>query len=130
VAAQYVLDAPVLFSKMRCAELLDPAVAGGNAKVHRHHLFPKQFLEQQGITESPRVNQIANQTMLEWHDNLSIAASDPCEYRPAYLNAMRNPPPGGEKFSEPQIARMVELHALPDSWPEKGYDEFSSSVDA
>ncbi|HSJ74136.1 MAG TPA: ATP-binding cassette domain-containing protein, partial [Miltoncostaeaceae bacterium] len=89
IASLCVLDAPVLFSKMRCAELLDPALMGGSPKVQRHHPFPRKHLEKLGIVDLRQVNQIANLTPLEWHDNLAISAEDPSVYWPAYLEAMR-----------------------------------------
>jgi hypothetical protein len=124
IAALCVLKAPVLFSKMLCAELLDPELAGGKSKLQRHHLFPKHFLEQRGIVDTRDVNQIANLAILEWHDNLAISAKDPAEYWPAYLDALRNPPPGMEPFSEQEIAAMIEFHALPNGWPTMDYTEF------
>lgn len=124
LAALNILDAPVLFSKMRCVELFDPGFTGGRAKVERHHLFPRKYLEGLGITDLRDVNQIANLAVLEWHDNLSIAATDPREYWPAYLEAMRNPPAGMPPFTNAEIAPMTELHALPEDWPELPYEDF------
>ena len=77
LAALNILDARVLFSRMRTSELFDPALAGGKVKVQRHHLFPRKYLEGLGITDLKQVNQIANLAVLEWHDNLSISATDP-----------------------------------------------------
>lgn len=124
LAALNILDAPVLFSKMRCAELFDPALAGGRVKVQRHHLFPRKHLEGLGITDLKQVNQIANLAVLEWHDNLAISAADPSVYWPAYLDAMRNPPDGMAPFTESEIESMIRLHALPDRWPEMPFEEF------
>jgi hypothetical protein len=124
LAALNILDAPVLFSKMRCPELFDPALAGGRIKLQRHHLFPRSYLEAIGITDLKQVNQIANLAVLEWHDNLSISATDPAVYWPGYLDAMRNPPEGMARFTEAEIETMTRLHALPDEWPHVPYEEF------
>lgn len=124
LASLNILDAPVLFSKMRCSELFDPGLTGGKVKVQRHHLFPRKYLEGLGITDHRDVNQIANLAVLEWHDNLSISATDPRIYWPAYLEAMRNPPAGMSSFTEAEIEAMLRLHALPENWPELPYDEF------
>lgn len=123
-AALNILDAPVLFSKMRCAELFDPALAGGRVKVQRHHLFPRKYLEGLGITDLKLVNQIANLAVLEWHDNLAISATDPAEYWSAYLEATRNPSNGMAPFTEAEIESMIRLHALPNEWPDMPFDEF------
>jgi hypothetical protein len=124
LAALDILNAPVLFSKMRCSELVDPVMAGGKAKVQRHHLWPRKYLEGLEIVDLKLVNQIANLTPLEWHDNLAISADNPSEYWPAYLEVMRNPPDGLAPFSEAQIEAMLHYHALPADWPSMGYDEF------
>ena len=103
---------------------MDPTAAAGSSKVQRHHLFPRKYLEQIGVSDTKHVNQIANLALLEWHDNIAISANDPCEYWPRYLDAMRNPPPGMAKFSEAEIAAMLHAHALPADWPEMEYEEF------
>jgi hypothetical protein len=124
LSALDILNAPVLFSKMRCRELLDPASAGGHAKLQRHHLWPRKFLEGLGIVDLKQVNQIANLTPLEWHDNLAISAHDPVHYWPKYLEAMRNASNGLAPFSETEINQMLRYHALPADWPSMSYEEF------
>lgn len=124
LAALNILDAQVLFSKMRCSELLDPVLAGGRPKLQRHHLFPKKYLEGIGITDVKQVNQIANLALLEWHDNLAIGANDPSEYWPAYLEAMRSSADGMPHFGEAEIERMLRYHALDENWPQMSYDDF------
>lgn len=124
LAALNILDAPVLFSKMRCAELFDPSLAGSKVKVQRHHLFPRKYLEGLGVVDLKQVNQIANLAVLEWHDNLAISATDPAEYWPAYLEVMRDSPAGMAPFSDTEIATMIRLHALHDGWPAMPYEGF------
>lgn len=124
MAALCILDAPVLFSKMRCVELMNPLLNGSRPSLQRHHLFPKKHLEQLGLSDSKLINQIANMALLEWHDNLAISAKDPAVYWPSYLAALREPPPGMPRFSEQEIARMLHLHALEEHWPSLDYEEF------
>lgn len=124
LAALNVLDARVLFSHMRIPELFDPALAGNKVKLQRHHLFPRKYLEGVGITDLKQVNQIANLAVLEWHDNLSISASDPSEYWPAYLDALRHPVDGTAPFTESEIETMLRRHAIPDNWPAMAYEDF------
>jgi hypothetical protein len=124
LAALNILEAPVLFSKMKCSELASPALASGKAKVQRHHLFPRKYLENLGITDLKQVNQIANLTPLEWHDNLKISATDPREYWPSYLEAMRAGSDGIPRFSEREIEAMLHYHALPSDWPNVEYPAF------
>lgn len=124
LAALSTLGAQVLFSKMGCAELMDPTSAAGSSKVQRHHLFPKKHLAQIGVTDTKQVNQIANLALLEWHDNIAISAFDPRDYWPIYLDAMRNPPPAMAKFSQAEIDAMVHAHALPADWENMEYEQF------
>jgi hypothetical protein len=124
LSALCVLDAPVLFSKTLCSQPLDPSLAGGETKIHRHHLFPKAHLEQLGIVDVRKVNQIANLALLEWRDNLAISDKDPAIYWPRYLDALRNPPIGMPKFTDAEIARMCELHGVPEGSQTLDYETF------
>lgn len=124
LASLSILGSQVLFSKMKVVELADPVLGGGKAKIQRHHLFPKKYLKEIGITETKQINQIANLTPLEWHDNLGIAATDPSVYWPAYLEAMQEPPDGMAPFSEVEIEQMILDHGLPRDWPSMEYHEF------
>ncbi|MFN8108780.1 MAG: DUF262 domain-containing protein [Thermoleophilia bacterium] len=124
LAALCILDAPVLFSRMHCVELMNPLLNGSRPKLQRHHLFPKKYLEQLGIVDGKLVSQIANMALLEWHDNIEISAKDPAEYWPAYLSELREPSWGAAPFTDAEIARMLHLHALDEAWPALEYQEF------
>ena len=43
-AALCILDAPVLYSRMKVRDLLDPATRAKKQALERHHLFPKKIL--------------------------------------------------------------------------------------
>ena len=58
-AALVLTDAPVLFSKFKVAEMLDPALGGSHNAIEKHHLFPKGYLATIGIKENRNINQIA-----------------------------------------------------------------------
>ena len=60
-----LLDARVLFSKMKVSELLDPAMKARKSAIERHHLFPKGYLAKLGIKELRDTNQIANYALVE-----------------------------------------------------------------
>ena len=79
-ASLVLLDARVLFSKMRVAELLDPALRAQRSTLERHHLFPKGYLKTIGITDIRDTNQIANYALVEWGDNVQISDQSPAEY--------------------------------------------------
>ena len=114
VAAQVRLSAPVLFSHKKVGELIDPALELKKKALERHHLFPRGWLEKQGITDLKLINQMANLALLEWPENIDIGASPPHEYIPSIRN----------RFSGQAWAAMMELHAIPEGWEKMEYFEF------
>lgn len=82
LAALNLLDARVLFSDLRVAELLDPAMKAKKAALERHHLFPKAYLEKEGISRRRDTHQIANFAYIEWGKNISISSKPPSTYWP------------------------------------------------
>ena len=82
VAAQNRLAAPVLFSHKKVQDLLDPAIKTKKKALERHHLFPRAWLERQGIDDLKKINQLANFALLEWPENIDISDTPPAEYVP------------------------------------------------
>ena len=117
-AALVLLDAPVLFSKTRVAQRLDPALQSGHRTIERHHLFPRGHLATVGITETRDVNQIANYAYVEWTDNIQISDQAPAEYLPPLKERLK------KRFSEGDLARMYRYHALPEGWESLDYRTF------
>ncbi len=113
-AAQTLLGAPVLFSHKKIADLLNPALKPGKKALERHHLFPRAFLERQGVTDLKQINQLANLALLEWPENIAISDTLPTKYVPQIQ----------QRFSGDEWARMCELHALPHNWADMPYDKF------
>ncbi|MFV1589926.1 GmrSD restriction endonuclease domain-containing protein [Phaeobacter sp. JH20_39] len=114
VAAQNKLGAPVLFSHKTVPDLIDPAIQSKKKALERHHLFPRAFLERNGVAERRMINQMANYALLEWPDNLEISDDNPKDYVPAVA----------ERFTDTEWKLMREMHALPDGWENLTYDEF------
>jgi hypothetical protein len=114
LAALNKLNAPVLFSNKKVHELLDPVLHPNKKPLDKHHLFPRAWLERQGIREINQINQIANFALLEWPDNINISDGPPSEYVPELK----------KRFSEEVWKNMCELHALPDGWESMSYDVF------
>lgn len=116
VAALNILDADVLLSNLKVKDWIDPSrrpVKG----VEKHHLFPKDYLKQQlGVTSTRQINQVANQALVEWSDNIDISNEAPREYWPAQVadKAIR-----GER-----LARQMWWHALPEGWIAMTYPDF------
>lgn len=113
-AALNVLDARVLYSSHTVRELMDPALQAIRSALERHHLFPIAELKNRGIVDQREYNQIANFTMVEWGDNVKIAASSPAEYVPVLET----------RFDKATLQLMYEQHALPVGWESMEYFEF------
>jgi len=113
-AALNILDARVLFSQQKVAELMDPATQAPRSSLERHHLFPKAYLKTLEITQIRETNQIANFAMVEWGDNAKISDLPPSEYVPEL----------SERFSEQELTQMYEWHALPLGWENMEYQDF------
>lgn len=113
-AALVLLEARVLFSNAKVAELLDPSLHAQRTAVERHHLFPKNYLVKLGISSTRDTNQIANYAYVEWADNMKISDQAPADYLPKLR----------ERFSESELTAMYRFHALPSDWEQMDYGEF------
>jgi len=113
-ASLNLLEAKVLFSKLRVAELLDPTAKAKKSALERHHLFPKGHLAKLGISEKRDTNQIANFALVEWSDNIDISAKPPSKYVPQHA----------ERFSASELKDMYYWHALPADWYDMEYSVF------
>jgi len=113
-AALNLVNARVLFSKMRVTELFDPALKTKKAAVERHHLFPRAHLKKLGIESLKDVNQIANYALVEWPDNTAISGASPEIYWPKYAG----------RHGDSELQEMRRWHALPPGWEEMTYEQF------
>jgi hypothetical protein len=109
-----LLGARALYSPLKIADMIDPAVKGSKTAVEQHHLFPRAYLTKIGISELRDINQIANFAVIEWPDNIKIGDQAPKDYAPA-LDA---------KLSSLEREEMYKWHALPPLWWDLPYDEF------
>jgi hypothetical protein len=113
-AAQNRLKAPVLFSDKLVPDLFDPALTSVKKPIDRHHLFPRGFLEKEGVRDIRHTNQVANLAFVEFKDNITISDKAPWQYLPAVR----------DRFKPDVYASMCEMNALPDGWDAMPYDEF------
>jgi len=120
-AALVLLDTKVLFSNMKVADLLNSSIIKGRPMIERHHLFPKAYLREQGITNTVDTNQIANFAYVEWHDNPKISDTPPVEYFPDQLGKCEKAYSG---IKEEGIAKMLKDNALPENWQKMEYGDF------
>jgi hypothetical protein len=91
-------------------DLFDPVLQPKKQPVERHHLFPRKYLQEQGVSGMRSVNQIANLSYVEWPENIEISATAPGEYWPRYA----------AQFSADDLFH----HALPEGWDEMEYETF------
>ncbi len=78
LAAQiFFNDKSLLSNSTRVAEL----ISAGNV----HHIFPREYLKQNGLTDKTIYNQVANYTYLDTGVNIAIGKKAPNEYFPAAL---------------------------------------------
>jgi hypothetical protein len=113
-ASQYVLSANGLFSKLKVSDLLQEGLRSKKSALERHHLFPKAWLERNGVIDQTQRNQIANYALVEWSDNIDISDTHPREYLPNYL----------ERLTATEKEMMYYWHALPSDWQEMQFDDF------
>ena len=113
-AGQNRLGAPVLFSHKKVQDLLDPAIKPKKKALERHHLYPRAWLEKNGVTDLKKINQLANFALLEWPENLDIRDKPPADYVPKIQT----------RFPSEEWTRMHEHHAMPESWHLMPYETF------
>jgi hypothetical protein len=113
-AAQVKLGAPVLFSHKNISDVMDPSLRLKKKYIDKHHLFPRGWLEKQGVDDTRMINQVANFAFLEWPDNIRISDIPPSDYLPKMK----------ERFEDDLWTRMCDMHALPNGWEQLTYPEF------
>jgi hypothetical protein len=104
----------VLLSHNRIAEFIDPALMTKKKALERRHLFPRAYLERNGVADLKQINQMANYALREWPDNIDISDAPPSEYVPLIT----------KRFSSSEWAKMEQAHALPTGWEQMEYAEF------
>jgi len=108
------LDADALYSPVKISSLVDPVIKGTKTALERHHLFPRGYLEEIGVKDLKKINQIANFASVEWPENIRIGKQPPSEYVP----------PIDAELSAEKREQLYFWHALPHLWWELPYEEF------
>lgn len=114
IASQNLLGTRVLFSHKTIRDLIDPALQTKKKPLERHHLFPRAYLEANGIMDLRQINQMANFALLEWPENISISDEAPSIYVPKVLS----------RFEDGVATKFIHDHALPEGWENMTYEEF------
>lgn len=114
VAAQTVLNTPMLFSNTPVSRYLMMGASGTKKAIDKHHIFPKNYLAQIGFSNDRDRNQIANYTYLDYATNIEISDQSPQEYVARYR----------QKLGENGYRRSCEDHALPENFETMEYLDF------
>lgn len=116
IAALNIHDADVLLSTSKVRSRLDPAITLKKG-IERHHLFPKGYLKAAlSITDTKRINQIANFALVDWSDNIAISDLAPAAYWPKHLAA--------KNLEGNHLRQAMYWHALPDGWEHMAFEDF------
>ena len=112
VAAQIVLGVKGLFSTAPLAQLLTLGSSGKKKALDKHHLFPDNYLKEQGYFAN-RSNR-ANFTYVDYQNNIYISDDPPSEYVGRYR----------KDLGEEEYLRSCREHALPFGFESMDYEEF------
>lgn len=114
VAAQIVLNAPVLFGNTPIERYFIPGTSGTKNSIEKHHIFPKNYLTSIGIHTDRERNQIANFAYIGYAKNIAISDSAPSEYIPHYRQTL----------DQQAFNNACKMHALPPNFENMEYSEF------
>lgn len=118
VAAQNILGINTLFSTIPQSQFF---MYGSNDKkkpIDKHHIYPKNHLQQIGYAEDRDRNQVANFTFLEAKDNILISDKAPEEYSAIFK----------EKLGEESYCKHLANHAIPQCFEKLEYKDFLSQL--
>ena len=114
IAAINVLGTPMLFSTSPLSVYWETGGSGKKKSIDKHHIFPKNYLKQQGFDSDRDRNQIANFTYLDYNTNIDIADNPPADYVGRYR----------EKLGEEGYKLACEQNALPVGFESMDYFTF------
>ena len=114
VAAQIVLNTPMLFSNTPVSKYFILGSSGTKNAIDKHHIFPKNYLTGIGVDNDRDRNQIANFTYLDYATNIEISDKAPQDYVAYYR----------QKLGEEGYRKTCKEHALPDNFESMEYMEF------
>ena len=108
----------ILFSKSKLREHLNPETKYIKKSLEVHHIFPKNYLIKNGVTDKTQFNQQANYIYIEYPDNIKISDQSPAEYWPAMLDAVN-------EFDRKEIIdNYTKYYDLPHEFWNMDYFEF------
>ena len=93
-----------------------------------HHIFPKQYLIDNGIKDKAKYNQVANFTYLDTPTNIAVGKDEPCEYFTKVWNqCVSKEFHIGNLKTEEAVKKNLADNCIPldiKNWTFKNYEEF------
>lgn len=90
-----------------------------------HHIFPKEYLKQNGITDKSTYNQVANFAYLDKAVNISIGKQAPCEYfKDAKLQCENGEVKIGTITDTQSYYNNLQLNCIPQNIDEMDYNNY------
>jgi len=114
IASINVLGTPMLFSNTPLSKYWFIGSDGEKKSIDKHHIFPKHYLEEIGITSDRDRNQLANFTYLDYNTNIDISDDAPALYIERYK----------AKYGEEEYAKHLADNAIPIGFEKMDYFEF------
>jgi len=108
----------ILFSKAKLRDHLNPMIKSKKKSVDVHHIFPKNYLIKNGITDKTDYNQQANYIYIEYSDDIKIRDQPPAEYWPLMLDSV------SEFDKEKILKNYTKYYDLPHEFWNMDYFEF------
>ena len=114
IASLNVLGTPMWLSNSPLSKFLVTGANGSKNAIDRHHIFPKKYLANIGITDDRERNQIANFTFLDYNTNIDISDNPPADYVERYR----------EKMGTDAFKLTCRLNAIPEGFENMSYSDF------
>ena len=90
-----------------------------------HHLFPKKYLIQNGITNKGQYNQIANYVYLQAEINVKISAAAPKDYMSVVLRQCETGEPVYGGITDlGQLRKNLEENCVPEDFAKMGVEDY------
>lgn len=114
IAAINVLGTPMLFSNTPQSKYMILGTDGNKKSIDKHHIFPKHYLENIGVTSDRDRNQMANFTYLDYNTNIDISDDAPANYVERFKN----------KFGLDGYKKHLNNNAIPVGFEQMDYFDF------
>ena len=90
-----------------------------------HHIFPKEYLKQNGYNDKVKYNQVANYTFLDRPVNIKIGKDAPEEYfRKAFENCKNSELDYGSIRNEAELKENFKMNCIPEDICEYTIDRY------